>query len=108
LPKGFNYPIIKPPKSNYLGLPFIGNNPTTTLNPQEKGPAESMIDPSFIPLIVKAREHKIVLFYYGNINYTDVFAKLRTTPFCFVYLPDNPRDDQFGQCDEHNTPEQGK
>jgi hypothetical protein len=104
LPKDFNYPIIGAPP---LPFPFP-RSATATLNPRDPVPAESAIDRSVIPLIIKARRHMISLFYYGNVNYKDVFQKSRTTPFCYEYFPDNPIVDQLVNCPEHNSPEQNR
>jgi hypothetical protein len=99
----FTFPINSAP----LPFPFPPNG-TGTLNPRERTPEDSAIDRSVIPLIIRARQHIISLFYYGNVNYKDVFRKSRATPFCFEYLPDNPVPEQFVNCPEHNSPEQDK
>jgi hypothetical protein len=104
LPESFDYPI-----GSVVALPFpFPNTTTTTLNPQAMIPADLAFDKSVITLIVGARRHTVSLFFYGNVNYRDVFKKNRTTPFCFEYFPDYPVPNRFVNCPEHNSPEESK
>jgi hypothetical protein len=102
IPKDFKYPIITVTK----GVPVESS--IATLGRGEKVPVVSMIDVSVISSIVSARKHVMSLYYYGYIYYEDIFHTQRETPFCFEYLPDYPGDEQFIDCPEHNTPDQGK
>jgi len=104
LPNGFTYPIFQGTQ-HFVGFnQTIENGMRGYLNPHDSSPTSGPIQHSVVDLIIKAKHHMITLFYYGNIHYTDVFQKRRITPFCFEYLPDLPRDQQFVDCEEHNTP----
>jgi len=102
LPKDSKYPIFPATNADAYAANGVGS-----LNPGERATPEMLLDGSVIPLIIKARKKQISLFYYGNLYYTDVFGVRRTTPFCYEYFPDHVGG-PFGNCPEHNTPEQGK
>lgn len=101
LPKNFDYPI-NPPGVNEFAIPQL--NPVASLNPREKTPVASNIDKAAIPLIVEAKKHLITLYYYGEIDYIDVFGFGRRTTYCLEYIPDY-KTDPFTPCPEHNTTE---
>jgi hypothetical protein len=100
LPKEFNYPDS--PLSTNLVPTGSG-----TFNPGQKVPTQLVLDEKMISLIARAEKHQIAVFYYGHIDYVDVFGKQRSTPYCVEYIPASPTD-PFANCPEHNTPEQGK
>jgi hypothetical protein len=106
IPSGFTYPIINGPEPLFGGS-VSSENPIVSIGPSDTLPSEVPIHPTAIPEIIGARQHDVGVFFYGNIRYTDVFKKYRITPFCFEYLPDNPKNEQFANCEEHNTPPEG-
>jgi hypothetical protein len=65
-------------------------------------------DPSIVPQITAARTHQSTLFFYGHIDYEDVFRIARSSPFCFQYIPVSINGENGAQCPEHNTPEKDK
>lgn len=106
LPAGFTYPITNGTQS-LVGISPSMRSPTATIGPHDKMFSMVPIEPPVIPNVIRAQQHEITLFYYGIINYTDVFIKRRVTPFCFEYLPDIPNNEQFANCEEHNAPPPG-
>jgi hypothetical protein len=103
LPKGFIYQI-RPRTQHLAGMSPSIENPRGTIGPKDLLPTIRPIEQDVMSNIVRSRSHEITLFYYGNIHYTDVFDKSRTTPFCFQYFPNIPENAQFPNCEEHNTP----
>jgi Na+-transporting methylmalonyl-CoA/oxaloacetate decarboxylase gamma subunit len=103
LPKNFTYPMIKG-TDHFAGVSPSAEYSIGMFNSHETAPSPSPLQQSVVDLIGQARRHSITLFYYGDIRYTDIFQKPRITPFCFQYLPDLPSDEQFANCEEHNTP----
>ena len=102
LPKDFNYPYIPVPPTDFI-LPSL--NGIGYLNPGEKSPVMVEIGAPIIQAIIQARRHIISLYFYGEVDYDDVFNVRRRTPFCAEYIPDdNPRA-ITGSCPGHNTPE---
>jgi hypothetical protein len=99
LPNGFGYPES------------LSSNPipigTMTFNPGQRHPVHFVIGADEIFRLGRAREHHATVFFYGHLDYIDVFGVDRSTPFCFEYLPDHP-DDQFRNCPDHNTPERDR
>jgi hypothetical protein len=51
---------------------------------------------------ISARDKKIVLFIYGHIDYVDIFDKLQTTTFCYVYNPWASDEKMFMPYYKHN------
>src|SRR5215469_14137313 len=84
LPKEFNYP--DGPLSDLFP---IGSG---TVNQGQTVPTQLVLDPQMISLIARVEKRKVVAFYYGHVDYVDVFGKQRSTPYCFEYLPNSPSD----------------
>ena len=45
---------------------------------------------------------KISLYFYGHINYTDIYKKKWRRDFCYVYEPWRPMAQRFVPYHEHN------
>jgi hypothetical protein len=72
--------------------------------PGQKRPSIIILDAQTIGLVQRARKHEISLFYYGRIDYRDVFDEKTTVDFCFWYAPDAGPKTHFPLCPEHNGP----
>ena len=76
-----------------------------SLLPGEKEPGITDIkDPKVKSWIADARADKVSVYYFGQIEYMDVFKRPRITPFCAGYDPHAPEAESFVGCPEHNTP----
>lgn len=62
------------------------------------------LDAQTVGLIRRAQKHEISLFYYGRVDYRDVFDEEPTTDFCFQFAPDAGPKYHFPLCFEHNAP----
>ena len=103
LPENFSFSIY-PSTQHFAGISPEIQKGIGILNARDTDSFFQPLPQDVIALIVQAKHHQISLFMYGNIYYADVFQKRRCTPFCVAYLPDFPPDQQFTQCEQHNTP----
>jgi hypothetical protein len=96
LPENFDFPdsegIVVPGISHTADSNVIIPN-TSFVNHGGIGDARDFIS---------AREKKIVLFIYGHIDYIDIFDKLQTTTFCYVYAPWASDEKMFMPYYKHN------
>lgn len=74
LPPGFTYPIFKGTE-HFAGISPSIVNGAGMINSREASPATIGLPQNTIDLFVQAQHHRITVFYYGNIRYTDVFDK---------------------------------
>jgi len=72
--------------------------------PGQKRPTIHILDAQTVGLIRRARNHEISIFYYGHIDYRDVFDEQSVVNYCFRYAPDAGPKNHFPLCPEHNGP----
>ena len=72
--------------------------------PGQKRPTVHALDAQTVGLIRRARNHELFIFYYGHIDYRDVFDEQSIVDFCFQYAPDAGPKNHFPLCHEHNGP----
>jgi hypothetical protein len=95
LPKDFDYPDVNDPYPDS----------SMALNPNDTAPAGQTLTPENITMVKRARNHQATIYFYGEINYRDVFGKPRVSPFCRIYDPDiGDQGLSFGACPDHNSP----
>jgi hypothetical protein len=78
LPDGFSYPDKNP------GSPFLVYKSVASVNPDKSQDFTFIIDPSSIE---RCRRKEISLFFYGHVDYIDIFKNKQTTRFCYQYFP---------------------
>jgi hypothetical protein len=94
LPDDFTFP------DKEQGASFLVYRSTSMLHPQKAVQYAFMIDFS---LIDRCRKKEIALFFYGHVNYIDIFRKPHTTTFCYQYFPvDVGIGHRLVMWDEHN------
>lgn len=74
------------------------------VEPHETTGFGAELDDAAVELVKKARDRKIWLFFYGEMNYLDAFNCAAKVLFCFRYAPDNSEEHRFPACHEHNEP----
>ena len=72
--------------------------------PGQKRPSVVILDAQTIAFIQRARKHEMSMFYYGRIDYRDVFDEQTIVDFCFWYAPDAGAKNHFPICPMHNGP----
>lgn len=78
LPQDFHFPDLN--TMNRGQLKVVESRDTT--NPDRTGIFSSPID---VPTVMEARSGKVSLYFYGHLDYRDIFNEWRTTPYCYLY-----------------------
>jgi hypothetical protein len=81
LPKDFSFPEKKGCEESQNVM--LGDGP---IFPKNALPARRLHCPDEINNLRRAARREINGFYYGHIEYEDIFGKQRRTNFCFLYI----------------------
>jgi hypothetical protein len=96
LPKDFGFPDAEPKK--FPGIE--ANRSFWLIHPNtSKEQLGSIFD---VRDFAKAQNMAAVIFFYGHIDYEDIFAVPHTTIFCYRYEPWTDLTKGFYPCDVHN------